>query len=235
MKKSTLFGLSVLAVGSLLAAEPTPKEAVTKAAKKLGESANYAWKSVVVVPEDAQFKPGPTEGKTEKDGFSCFTMSFFDNKVQVVAKGEQRAVTDQDGNWQSAADLDKEEGPGRFLGMIARNLKTPAKEAADIAAFAKDLKLEGGVYSSDLTEEGAKTLQTFGPRGGDQGPTVSDAKGSVKFWLKEGALVKYEFKLKGAIKFGDNEFPNDRTTTVEIKDVGATKVEAPEAAKKKLS
>ncbi|MGO9202921.1 MAG: hypothetical protein ACLQM8_20565 [Limisphaerales bacterium] len=235
MKKSTLFGLSVLAVGSLLAAEPTPKEAVTKAAKKLGESANYAWKSVVVVPEDAQFKPGPTEGKTEKDGFSCFTMSFFDNKVQVVAKGEQRAVTDQDGNWQSVADLDKEEGPGRFLGMIARNLKTPAKEAADIAGFAKDLKLEGGVYSSDLTEEGAKTLQTFGPRGGDQGPTVSDAKGSVKFWLKEGALVKYEFKLKGAIKFGDNEFPNDRTTTVEIKDVGATKAEAPEAAKKKLS
>ncbi len=65
--------------------------------------------------------------------------------------------------------------------------------------------------------------------------TVSDAKGSVKFWVKDGALTKYEFKLKGSIKFGDNDFPVDRTATVEIKDVGTTKVEVPDAAKKKLS
>jgi hypothetical protein len=96
-------------------------------------------------------------------------------------------------------------------------------------------RLVEGVYTSDLTEEGAKTLQTFRPSGSDGGPSVSDAKGSVKFWLKDGALIKYEFKLKGLIKFGDNEFPNDRTTTVEIKDVGTTKVEVPEGAKKKLS
>jgi len=234
MKNNILFGLSVLMTGSLLAAESTPKDAVAAAAKKLGENTNYAWKTVVVVPEDAQFKPGPTEGKTEKDGFTCFAMNFFDNKMQVMVKGDQRAVTDQDGNWKSVAELDKEDGPGRFLGMIARNLKLPAKEAAEIASFAKDLKQEGDVYSSELTEEGAKSLQTFGSRGGDAGPSVSNAKGSAKFWLKEGALIKYEFKLKGTIKFGDNEFPNERTTTVEIKDVGTTKLEVPEAAKKKL-
>jgi phosphate-selective porin len=53
--------------------------------------------------------------------------------------------------------------------------------------------------------------------------------------VKDGALAKYEFKLKGKIKFGDNEFPNDRTTTVEIKDLNNTKVEVPEAVRKKLS
>lgn len=235
MKTLNLSVLATVLAGSLFAAEFTTKEAVTAAAKKLGDASNYAWKSVVVVPDEAPFKPGPTEGRTEKDGFTCFSMSFFDNPLQVVAKGDQRAVTDQDGNWQSVTDIEKEEGPGRFLGMIARNLKTPAKEASEIAGFAKDLKAEGDCYSSDLTEEGAKALQTFGPRGGDQGPSVSDAKGSVRFWLKEGALTKYEFKLKGLIKFGDNEFPNERTTTVEVKDVGTTKVEVPEGAKKKLS
>jgi len=234
MKKHVLLGLSVLLASSLFAAEPTPKEAVTTAAKKLGEKANYAWKSVPVVPEDAQFKPGPTEGKTEKDGFTSFAMSFFDNKIQVAAKGDLRAITDQDGNWKSVAELDKEEGPARFLAMMARGLKIPEKEAVELASFAKDLKLEGDLYSSDLTEEGAKTLQLFGPRGGDGGPTVSNAKGSVKFWLKEGMLIKYEFKLSGTIKFNDNDFPNNRTTTVEIKDVGTTKVEVPESAKKKL-
>ena len=64
---------------------------------------------------------------------------------------------------------------------------------------------------------------------------VNEATGSAKFWLKDGKLTKYEFMLKGKLKFGDNEFPNDRTTTVEIKDVNSTKVEVPEAAKKKLS
>jgi hypothetical protein len=235
MKKQILFGLPLVLAGSILAAEPSPKEAVIAAAKKLGETANYAWKTVVVVPEDAQFKPGPTDGKTEKDGFTCFAMSFFDNKLQVATKGEQRAVTDQEGNWKLVTEIESEEGPGRFLAMIARNLKTPAKEAAEIASYAKNLKTEGDVYASDLTEEGAKALQTFGVRGGNSGPTVSDATGSAKFWLKEGALIKYEFKLKGLIKFGDNEFPNERTTTVEIKEVGSTKVEVPEAAKKKLS
>ena len=113
--------------------------------------------------------------------------------------------------------------------MIVRNIKTPAKEAAQLAAAAKELKKEDNLYSGDLTEEGAATLQKFGPA------TVSDAKGSVKFWLKDGALTKYEFKLKGTIKFNDNEFPNERTTTVEIKEVGTTKLEVPEEARKKTS
>jgi hypothetical protein len=141
MKTNILAGLLVLVAGSLLAAESTPKDTVAAAAKRLGASTNYAWKTVVVVPEDAPFKPGPTEGKTEKDGFTCFSMTFFENKFQVVAKGDQRALTDQEGNWKSLAEVDKEEGPARFGGMIARNLKTPAKEATDLAAFAKELKL----------------------------------------------------------------------------------------------
>ena len=234
MKTISLSVLATMMAGSLIAADASPREIMTNAAVKLGGTTNYAWKAVVVVPEDAPFKPGPTDGKTEKDGFTCFSMTFFDNKMQVIAKGDKRAVTDQEGNWKSLAEIDKEEGPGRFIGMLARNLKTPAKEAAELAGYAKELKLEGDAYASDLTEAGAKALQSFGPASGDGAVAVSNAKGSVKFWLKDGALTKYEFKLKGSIKFGDNEFPNERTTTVEIKDVNATKVEVPEAAKKKL-
>ena len=57
----------------------------------------------------------------------------------------------------------------------------------------------------------------------------------MKFWLKEGVLSKYEVKVKGTVSFNGNEFDNDRTTTVEIKDVGSTKVEVPSEARKKLS
>ncbi len=233
MKRSILSGLGVIIAGSLFAADPTPKDIVTAAAKKLGEQTNYTWTATVVVPEDAPFKPGPTQGKTEKDGFTTLSLSFFDNKIQAALKGGKAAAATEDGSWKTAEELDEQEGPGRFMGVILRASKRPADEAAEIASLAKELKKEGDVYASDLTEEGAKMLQTFKMPGSDT-MAVNEAKGSAKFWVKNGILTKYEFKLKGKMKFGDNEFPNDRTTTVEIKDVNKTKVEVSEAAKKKL-
>jgi hypothetical protein len=232
MKKTILFSASAWLAGSLLAADSSPKDDITAAAKKLGEQPNYSWKTTVVVPEGSRFRPGPTEGKTEKDGFTCVSLSFGDNTTQVALKGD-KAVVNREGEWQSLADLDSEEGPGRFLGRMLRNLKTPAVQAAELASQTKGLKKEGDTYSGDLTEEGAKTFLRFG-RGGD-GPTISNAKGSVKFWLKEGALAKYEYKVQGTISFDGNDREVDRTTTVEIKDVGTTKVEVPAEAKKKLS
>jgi hypothetical protein len=44
--------------------------------KKLGEQTNYTWTTTVVVPDDAPFKPGPTQGKAEKAGFTTVSLSF---------------------------------------------------------------------------------------------------------------------------------------------------------------
>jgi hypothetical protein len=234
MKKSILTGLAALMASSLVAADSTPKELVTAAAKKLGAQTNYTWTATVVVPDDAPFKPGPTHGKAEKEGFVVLSLSIFDNQIQAVLKGKKGAATTENGSWKTSEELEQQEGPGRFMGILLRVIKRPADEAAELASFANDLKKDGDAYVSDLTEEGAKALQTFKMPGGDS-MSVNEAKGSAKFWIKDGVLTKYEFKLKGKMKFGDNEFPNDRTTTVEIKDVNNTKVEVPEAAKKKLS
>lgn len=68
MKKTILLGLTVLAAGAVLAADFNPKGDVTGAATALGGEANYSWHTTVEVPPDAQFKPGPTDGKTEKGG-----------------------------------------------------------------------------------------------------------------------------------------------------------------------
>lgn len=236
MKKTRMLGTAatLLAV-SLGAADSSPKDDITSAAKKLADTANYGWRTTVVVPENSRFHPGPTDGKTEKDGFTWLNMSFGDNETKAVLKGDKAVATSPDGDWQTLSDLDNSEGPGRFLGMMLRNFKAPAAQATQLASFANDLRKEGDLYSGDLTEEGAKTLLTFRRRSGGEGPAVSNAKGSVKFWLKDGALVKYEFKVKGTVSFNGNEFENDRTTTVEVKEVGTTKVDVPEAAKKKLS
>jgi len=231
--KILLNTVALLAV-SVAAAEPNLKEQLKTATEKLSQQPNYSWKTTVVVPENSRFRPGPVEGKTEKDGLTIVTMTFGENRVQAVLQGEKAAVTNPDGGWQSISELDAAEGPRRFVGMIVRNIKTPSAQAAELASFAKDLKKEGEAYSSDLAVDGVKTLLSFGRRGGN-GPEVSNPKGSVKFWLKDGLISKYEFKVKGTVNFNGNDVEVDRDTTVEIKDIGTTKVEAPEEAKKKLT
>src|ERR1051325_5637028 len=100
--------LLVLAVsafaGSLVAANAGPKDEVTAATKKLGEQTSYSWHTTVVVPESAQFKPGPTDGKTEKDGFTHVKMRFGGGSTELVKKGEKVAFTNRDGDWQTPAD-----------------------------------------------------------------------------------------------------------------------------------
>jgi hypothetical protein len=233
MKRNVLFGSIALLAGSLIAADSTPKEDIKAAAKKLAEKSNYSWKQTVD-SAGGQFRPGPTEGKTEKDGFTVLSMTFGENTRQAVLKGSKGALETDDG-WQSLAEAAEAEGRGRFRARMLQNFKAPAAQAEDLAAKAKELKKSEDAYAGDLTEAGVKELLTFGGRGGGGGAAPSNAKGSVKFWVKDGVLSKYQYKVQGTVTFGGNDVDIDRTTTVEIKDIGTTKVNAPEAAKKKLS
>ena len=118
-----------------------------------------------------------------------------------------------------------------------RNFKSPAATAEDLAGKVKELKKEGDVLSGDLNEAALKEMLTMGGgrrRDGSEAPTPTDAKGSVKFWIKDGVLAKYETTVSGKITFNDNEMKLDRTATTEIKDVGTSTVEVSEETKKKL-
>ena len=234
MKRNLLLGLLTLCAGSLLAADASPKDA----AKKLADQKNYSWKTTVDAGPDARFRPGPTEGRTEKDGFTTVTTSFGDNTTEAVLKGDKVVISTEDG-WQTAAELSEgggQPGPGRFLARMFQNFKAPAAQAEDIAAKTKDLKEADGAWKGDLTEEGAKQLLSFGGRrGGGAGPEISNAKGWVKFWIKDGVLTKFEHNVQGEMSFNNNDIKIDRTTTTEIKDVGTTKVTVPDGAKKKHS
>ena len=226
MKTTALFSTLVLAAVSLIAADTAPKDEVLAATRKLGEKPNYAWRTTTVVPESAQFKLGPSDGKTAKDGVTFVTFSFGDNTTEIYLKGD-KAVANSDGNWQTLAELEGEEGPARFLAFIIQNFKAPVAHAEELANAAKELKKDGDAFASDMTEEGAKKQFRWG--------NVTNPKGSVKFWIKDGLLARLQFKLTGKVDFNGNEIDVDRDTTVEIKEVGTTKVEVPEAAMKKLN
>ncbi len=228
-----------LLAGSLLAADSSPKADVKNAAAALGSQTNYTWQATVEVPADSPFKPGPTDGKTEKGGYTTLSFNFGDNTTEAVTKGTNGAVKTDDG-WKTVAEALKDNGEGgfnptMFIARMVQNYRVPAVEAASLADDAKELKKDTNSISGDLTEAGAKELLSFRRRGnGGDGPTVSNAKGSVKFWLKDGKLAKYQWHLQGTVSFNGNDRDVDRTTTVEIKDVNSTKIEVPDEAKKKL-
>ncbi len=234
MKTQLLFSAVAMLAGSLLA-EITPGAEITNAVTALSGKSSYSWKSTVVVPEGSQFKPGPTDGKTEKDGYTDVSLTMRGNTMEFVSKGDKAAVNSPDNGWQSLADLEGDQGPGRFMAMMVRNFKAPTAQAAELASSATALTKADGVISGDMTEAGAKTLLTFRPRGGSgDGPEVTGAKGSMKFWIADGTLTKYEFKVAGKVSFNGNDRDIDRDTTVEISHVGATQVTVPAEALKIL-
>lgn len=238
MKKNLLLGMMALLAGSLMAADSNLKEEVKNAAAALGNETNYTWQATVEVPPDSQFKPGPTDGKTEKGGYTTLAFNFGDNSTEAVTKGAKGAIQTDDG-WKSLSEAMKDDGnggfnPTMFLARMVQNYKVPAVEAASLADGAKELKKDTNSISGDLTEAGAKELLTFrrGRNGG--GPTVTNPKGSVKFWIADGKLTQYQFRVSGTVSFNGNDRDVDRTTTVKISDVNATKISVPEDAKKEL-
>jgi hypothetical protein len=234
MKRNLCLAILLAAATSLLGAESNPKDEISDAAKKLTEADNYSWKSTI---EFGNFT-GTTDGKTDKDGLVFLSMTFGDNTTEAFLKSGKGAVKTQDQDWQSLAEIEAaagtEPGPRRFLVRRLQAFKSPAEEVKDLAGKTKELKKEGDVYSGDLTEDGAKELLSLGRRGANaSGP--KNAKGSVKIWLKSGALSKFVLNVQGTVNFNGEDRDVDRTTTTEIKDLGTTKIELPEAAKKKLS
>jgi hypothetical protein len=245
MKKNLLIGTMALLAGSLLAADSSPKDDIIAAAKKLADGGNYSWKTTMDLGPNSPFTPGPTEGKMDKDGLTWLSSSFQDNTMEGLMKGTNHVVVKTEEGWKTAAELGGGGGGGggfnmnAFMARRLQGLKVPSVEVQELVGKVKELKKDGDVYSGDLTEAGAQSLLTSlfgGRRGGQAQPPAKDAKGTVKFWVKDGVVTKYQSKATGkTTNFQGEEQDSDRTTTVEIKDVGTTKISAPDEAKKKLS
>jgi hypothetical protein len=240
MKAIAYVCASFLIVGSIYGADP--KEEVQQAAKMLGEKQSYSWKSTVNYLVQSRFRQGPTEGQTEKGGFTKLSMSFGDNSLEAVMKGEKGAIKTSDG-WQSmseaTASTDQQNRSG-FMARYLTTLKNPAEHAADLANKTYGISKSDDTYRGDLNQEALKQLLSFGRRSSTGNtpapePMIRDAAGTVKFWIKDGVLTKYEYSVKGMVSFGGGERSVDRVITVEIKDIDSTKVEVPDDAKNKAS
>ena len=241
MFRSIVIGCVALAAGSGIAIG-APQDDLKAAAQKLSDASSYSWKTTIQAAGGNNNRGGgPSEGKTEKDGYTMVTMTFGENTTIGLRKGEKVVVKTEDG-WKTQEELASGGGrnPGRFIGMATRNL--PAKTVEDLAGDVTALTTTPDGFAGQLTEDGAKKAMTFrgGRRGGANAnananpPQISDAKGDVKFMTKDGVLTGYELHVTGKMSFNGNDRDIDRTTKVEFSEVGSTKIEVPDEAKKKI-
>ena len=234
MKQTLLLGLAGLMAPALFAAESGSK--VTSASKQLGEKQNYSWTMSTKEADGSSGRLGPVDGKADKAGLTYLSFSVSDVPVEVFMKGDKGTAKALEG-WQTFDDIAQTSGTAAAVVRFLRAYKAPVAEAAHLAEKTKELKEADGAVMGDLKEDAVKDLLLRGGRRreGQEEPKIEGAKGSVKFWIKDGVLTKYETKVQGKVTAGDRENEVDRTTTVEIKDAGTTKLEVPDEAKQKLT
>jgi len=251
--KTRLVSASFISLLSVLSAYAAPADDLAAAAKKLSAAANYSWTSTTEIA-NSQFPAMPVEGVAEKDGFTVVTRTFNDNKSQTVRKGTQVVMQNRDGDWMTGEEMRAQfaggggggggggqrggGGRGGFGGGMFGGVTNPAETVASLAAKIKELKsVDGALVATASGEEATALLAPAGGRGGQGGgfaPKYSSV--TVKFWLKDGAVAKYTTHSVGTMTLPNGDDREiDATTTVEFKNVGTTKVEVPEAAKKKLT
>jgi hypothetical protein len=212
----------LLALPVIAASAADPKGEVKDAIKKLGAQSNYSWTSTPKTEgSEAARRQGPIQGRTEKEGFTHIKGTSNDNDYEAAFKGSKIAVSFA-GNWIGADELEEDSSALRRL----KAFKNPVQEAEELLGKTREVKKESdGTYAGDLTPEAAKEL--FGQLG-RRAAESTDAKGSAKFWIKDGTL-----EARAGPEGHDHsrrrkaEVNITRTVTVEIKDVGSTKVTLP--------
>lgn len=224
--------LTLMAALPIANAVADPKSEVAEGVKSLGSASGYAWTYTpkTVGSESAKRQQSPLDGKTERDGFTLIHGDIGDVSVDIGLKGD-KLVVNYSGDWLSAAEI----GENNRTIQRLRTLKRPTDEAQLLLEKATSIKKEAdGSYAGQLDANWAKEMFALLGRRAAEAPAAS---GIVKFWIKSGQLAKYEFIIRGKIATGSSKDETEvsRTTTVEIKDVGTTKVSLPDDAKKKLS
>jgi len=232
MKRALIISVSGLLAQPLFAADS--KEKVVSSAKELAEKPNYSWTTTSKEADGSSARLGAVSGKSDKDGLTYLTFEVSEVPVEVYMKGEKGTAKGLEG-WQTFEEI--AQGPYGAIIRFLRSYKAPALESSDLAKKATDLKEAEGAFSGELKEDAVKELllRFARRREGQDAPKIENPKGTIKFWIKDGALTKYETNVQGKITAGERETDVNRTITVEIKDAGSTKLELPAEAKEKMT
>jgi hypothetical protein len=168
------------------------------------------------------------EGRYQKDRPAFFKA----DRIDFLKKGDV-LLYKRDDKWQQSK-TGIQSDPLIVLGASAkvRGARLPHEELALLQKHLRDVKKveEKGqtIYRGDLAEEGARLLAKTEDRDVAR-------RGTVRLWVDDkGRLERYEIVIRLRGKRGNAEVDGESSRTVTLKDIGATKVDVPDEAKKLL-
>lgn len=246
--------VALLAASIATVASGAPADDVAAAVRKLADAPNYTWTiatetivsdTIGGVTSRYPSSEGPAEAKTEKNGYTLST-----ERHRTATGGEfitLRAMKDgktvlqlPNGTWTRFEDLME---PVIAVGAMPASagapppMAAPATELALLVGKVKEFKSADGMLSGEMSAF-ATTLLLRSAFGESPFPPLppSSVHGVLRIWLKAGLPVRYEVRVDGALTTTDgNRRALENVETVEIKDVGSTKVDVPAEAKRLLA
>jgi len=199
-----------------------------EAATKAAVMTNYTFQ-VSTVREESGGGGRPMEFT---GGADAGVLHVQNDRIDAYRKGETLVVKGEDGRWSVAEPPAKGEKPekGQRGVMMLRTARPPHEELTGLETKLENVmktEEEGKtVYSGSLTSDGAAQFGT--PAGRRPGGPLAFS-GNAKVWVDgQGVIVKYELTIQAKGKLKDKEIDATTTRTVEIRDVGTTKLEIPE-------
>jgi hypothetical protein len=229
------------------------KEDLVGAAAKTAEAKNYSFKGQVQLdlPALGGGAGGPQVSKFEGK-VDAAEGTYILTEAQEIVRIDGKTAVRPRGDWRVLDENARGAAGGRNLGRMAgmmgglRPPRAPHEEFKDFGATIEKVSRTGtketvgeaecNVYAFDLTEEGAKASFPMGGMLGRLGGGNVDAKfkGKGKAWAADGGLVKIETTATLSGSFNNNDFEVTSTRATSIFDVGKTKVQIPEDAKKAI-
>ena len=206
------------------------KPAVTAAVAKVGDAGSYSWKRVT----DDTAAGGGTfveTGKTDASGYAVLELNSGDLFVRVVLRGGN-GVIDAGEGWKSMDDLAGQRRAARAMARVVRGFRSPLLVARELLSRVKTVGRDADAAAVEL--DGKDATDVLGPVFGLPGGAMTDAKVTAKFWERNGVLTRYELQAEGTMSRGGTDTDVRRTIGVDFSDVGSTKLEVPDEAKKKL-
>lgn len=236
-----LLTTALLCAVGVRAAEPA--DVLKAAVEKLARGSNYTWTTTFSFP-NSPLHPGPINGRIDAAGYTLLDQKIGRNDFEAVIK-DGLGIIKLPVGWLSAAEIAAGNPPGAInpavlVSSVLFNIRKPDVEAADLvrmgAVFTVDDK---GAFTMYLKEDAALTLLRYGITGRPNPvtPPFKEAKGTIKFWIDNGALNKYEIKLQAKLppSAHNNTVDFNPTTTVVITNIGVTKVVVPADALQKFA
>jgi hypothetical protein len=128
-----------------------------------------------------------------------------------------------------------EDGNARGYSNLQLAISHPHEELGVMVSSHTDLTVDGDVVSGTLTDLGAQLLLVHD---GQKELTPVRATGTFTWWIRDGAILKYQVSLHGVLEIetsrGRQQIEVRQKSDTRLKAVGTTTFEVPEPARLKL-